>query len=88
MVLFHGMWDCPRSGIEPTSPTSAGGLFTTEPLGKHYGLYFCHYRFIRNHTLKLMLIGGSLSSGDLKQLLSTAGDYQKDHSFIALITQT
>ena len=35
-----------------------------------------------------MLIGGSLSSGDLKQALSTEGDYQKDLNFISLITQT
>ena len=86
-LLLCGTWDLPRSGIEPTSPTSAGGLFTTEPPGKRYGLYFCRYCFIRSHTLKLMLIGGSLSSGDLKQLLSTAGNYPKDHNVIALITQ-
>ena len=29
-----GMWDLPRSGIEPISPVLVGGFFTTEPLGK------------------------------------------------------
>ena len=32
--LFHGMWDLPRSGIEPMSPALAGRFFTTEPPGK------------------------------------------------------
>jgi len=32
--LFHGMWDLPRPGIEPTSLALAGGFFTTEPPGK------------------------------------------------------
>ena len=27
----RGMWDLPRSGIEPLSPVLAGGFFTTEP---------------------------------------------------------
>ena len=30
----RGMWDLPRSGIEPVSPVLAGRFFTTEPLGK------------------------------------------------------
>ena len=28
------MWDLPRPGIEPMSPSSAGGFFTTEPPGE------------------------------------------------------
>ena len=28
------MWDLPRPGIEPVSPTLAGGFFSTEPPGK------------------------------------------------------
>ena len=28
------MWDLPGPGIEPVSPASAGGFFTTEPPGK------------------------------------------------------
>ena len=32
--LLRGIWDPPRSGIEPVSPASAGGFFTTEPPGK------------------------------------------------------
>ena len=30
----HGMWDLPRPGIKPMSPTLAGGLLTTKPPGK------------------------------------------------------
>ena len=32
--LLCGMWDLPRSGVEPVSPALAGGFFTTEPPGK------------------------------------------------------
>ena len=32
--LVPGMWDVPRSGMEPTTPALAGGFFTTEPPGK------------------------------------------------------
>ena len=28
------MWDLPRPGIKPVSPSLAGGPFTTEPPGK------------------------------------------------------
>ena len=33
-LLFRGMWDLPRPGIEPVSPELAGGFLTTEPPGK------------------------------------------------------
>ena len=32
--LLHGMWDPPGPGLEPMSPTLAGGLPTTAPPGK------------------------------------------------------
>ena len=32
--LLHGMWDLPRSGLEPMSPALAGGFSTTAPPGK------------------------------------------------------
>ena len=32
--LSLGMWDRPRSGVEPVSPALAEGFFTTEPPGK------------------------------------------------------
>ena len=32
--LLRGMWDPPRPGLEPMSPTLAGGLPTTVPPGK------------------------------------------------------
>ena len=34
LSCFAARRDLPGSGIEPTSPASAGGLFTTEPPGK------------------------------------------------------
>ena len=34
------MWDPPRSGIKPTSPTPADGFFTTELPEKPWDLYF------------------------------------------------
>ena len=40
--LLCSMWDLPRPGIEPLSPT--GGFLTTEPPGKplpHYFLFYC-----------------------------------------------
>ena len=36
--LLCGMWDLPRSGIEPMCPALTGRFFTTEPLGKTYSL--------------------------------------------------
>ena len=32
--LLRGMWDLPRSGLEPMSPTLAGRFLTTAPPGK------------------------------------------------------
>ena len=37
---FHGMWDPPGSGIEPTSPAFAGQFLTTEPAGKPQIFYY------------------------------------------------
>ena len=34
------MWDVPRSGMEPASPSLAGGLFITEPREKLQSHYF------------------------------------------------
>ena len=33
-LLLCGVWDLPRSGIEPVSPELTDGLFTAEPPGK------------------------------------------------------
>ena len=38
--LLHGMWDLPRSGLEPVSPALAGRLSTTAPPGKPPGLHY------------------------------------------------
>ena len=32
--LLRDMWDLPRPGLEPVSPTLAGGFLTTVPPGK------------------------------------------------------
>ena len=32
--LLRGMWDLPEPGLEPVSPTLAGGFLTTAPPGK------------------------------------------------------
>ena len=32
--LPRSMWDLPRPGIEPVTPSLAGGFFITEPAGK------------------------------------------------------
>ena len=32
--LLHGMWDLPGQGLEPVSPSLAGGFLTTVPPGK------------------------------------------------------
>ena len=34
--LLRGMWNLPRPGTEPISPTLAGGFLTTGPPGKSY----------------------------------------------------
>ena len=39
--LLRGMWDLPRSGLEPVSPALAGRFSTTAPPGKPpLGFYF------------------------------------------------
>ena len=41
------MWDLPRLGIEPVSPTLAGELFTTEPPGKpHPPSSYCIFMWL------------------------------------------
>ena len=37
--LLLGMWDLPGLGVEPLSPTLAGGFFTTKPPGKPLAHY-------------------------------------------------
>ena len=38
--LLRGMWDLPRSGLEPVSPALAGRLPTTAPPGKPLKIHF------------------------------------------------
>ena len=37
--LLRGMWDLPRAGLEPVSPTLAGGFLTIGPSGKSLFVY-------------------------------------------------
>ena len=37
--LLRGMWDLPRPGLEPVSPTLAGSFSTTAPPGKPLKVY-------------------------------------------------
>ena len=39
VLIARGMWNLPRSGIEPVSPALAGGFFTTELPGKPHSEY-------------------------------------------------
>ena len=41
-VVLRSMWDLPRSEIEPASPATASGFFTTEPPGKPLNLPDVH----------------------------------------------
>ena len=43
--------DLPDSGIEPMSPSSASGFFTTEPPGKSVMVDTCHYTLVQNHKM-------------------------------------
>ena len=45
-LVVHRLWDLPRSGIEPVSPASPGGFFTTEPPGKPSSIYILMLNFI------------------------------------------
>ena len=59
--LLHGMWDPPRTGIEPTSPALAGRFFTAEPPGKPW-----------THSLESMRLLWPLLPGKATQILFCA----------------
>ena len=42
MLPFPSPGDLPDPEIEPTSPASAGGFFTTEPSGKHAKMIYAY----------------------------------------------
>ena len=57
-LLLCGMWDLPRSGVEPMSSAMAGGFFSTEPPGKPpdsqvYSLDSCKYIFTKGMVFSL-----------------------------------
>ena len=49
--LLCGRWDLPGSGVEPMSPTLAGGFFSTEPLGKPGSFNFYLKRNVKLNSL-------------------------------------
>ena len=48
--LLRGMWDLPRPGLEPVSPTLAGRLPTTAPPGKPMSLPISVAKFTSEKT--------------------------------------
>ena len=49
------MWGLPRSGVEPVSPTLAGGFFITEPPGKPLPLHFIdHISILTSKTFFIL----------------------------------
>ena len=55
-LLLHGMWDLPRPGIKPVSPTLASRFPTTGPTGKPYDkvlkIYFANIQVTGEVTLE------------------------------------
>ena len=49
-LLLCGRWDLPGSGIEPVSPASSDGFFTTESPGKPCPCPFITFLFIQSLT--------------------------------------
>ena len=52
---LRGMWDPPRPGLEPASPTLAGRLSTTAPPGKPMITFLCVNIFILFYCRKLYI---------------------------------
>ena len=44
-MLPHGMWDCPRPGVEPVSPALTGRFLIARPSGKSSNILFNLYSF-------------------------------------------
>ena len=53
--LLRGMWDLPRSGLEPASPALAGRLSTTAPPGKPWIIHFKCELYLAELLLKKIL---------------------------------
>ena len=61
--LLRSMWNLPRPGTEPISPTLAGGFLTTGTPGKSYFIFFCwwgSWEWYHTHWWLLSLIRHSL----------------------------
>ena len=59
--LLHGMWDLPRSGLEPVSPALAGRFSTPAPPGKPRILIFyqicdLHFSYSISHLFILLIV--------------------------------
>ena len=78
-LLLCGMWDLPRPGLKPASPTLAGGFLTTAPPGKspktilkksileeggkHVSLFIIIYLWKENKKLIVFFIWGGWQEG-------------------------
>ena len=81
--LLRGMWDLPRPGLEPVSPTLAGGFSTTAPPGKPRLFCFVN-RFICRHWLIEGIKDDFHISGSLVIVFTMRGvgvDLWKDEGF-------
>jgi len=80
------MWDLPGPGIEPMSPTLAGGFFNTESLGKLALLLFGHRVVFDSATAWTAARQAPLSftlSRSLPKLLSTALGMPSSHLILS-----
>ena len=50
--LLWGMWDLPRSGMEPMSPALVGGFFTTEPSERPLNRFF-FFLLVEHHKWRI-----------------------------------
>ena len=62
-VVARGMWNLPRPGIEPVSPSVAGTFISTEPPGESLShiflicVLFSMFSFSLKFSLKMSILG-------------------------------
>ena len=59
-LVALSMWDGPRPGIEPVSPTLAGRFLTTGPLGKSQNSFLKH-KYVLCDIWDIIILEKSLS---------------------------
>ena len=69
--LLRGMWDLPKSGLEPVSLALAGRFSTTAPPGKPFTYVLIAFNLtLRNVSYALVLI--SIIGGLVKMLIASS----------------